>query len=223
MMAEGSREDSTVLSGGETQRRLLAQLLEVKSGLSVDELAGRLDISRSAVKQHLSGLERDGYVARGSARKTGGRPGQIYVLTESGIGVFPKQYSWFSRILLQTLRGRIGDADLGEFMFNLGVDMSAMALPRITGKTRIERIAEIVRIMNETGFVAQTVPDEKSGKLPRIECRNCVYHDLSKDYPEVCQFDIGFISGLMGAGVDQEECMQRDDGQVCRFRFVPLA
>jgi hypothetical protein len=31
----------------------------------------------------------------------------------------------------------------------------------------------------------------------------------SKDYVEVCQFDIGFINGLMGADIDHQECMQR--------------
>lgn len=211
-----------MLSGGDTQQRLLAQLLDVKIGLSIDDLAQRLEISRTAVKQHLSGLERDGYVARGAARKTAGRPEQTFVLTDQGIDVFPKQYSWFSRVLLQTLRSRIGEADLGDFMFNLGIDMSAAALPRITGKTRSERITEIIRIMNETGFVAKAVGGDAGG-LARIECKNCVYHDLAKDHPEVCRFDIGFISGLMGAQVEQEECMQRDGGQVCRFRFIPYA
>jgi DeoR family transcriptional regulator, suf operon transcriptional repressor len=45
---------------------------------------------------------------------------------------------------------------------------------------------------------------------------------LSKQYPEVCRFDIGFISGLMGAEVEHESCMQRG-GDACRFRFVPPA
>ncbi|UNK40928.1 HTH domain-containing protein (plasmid) [Shinella sp. H4-D48] len=211
-----------MLSGGDTQRRLLAQLLDYKKGLSIDDLALRLEISRTAVKQHLSTLERDGYVARGTARRTAGRPEQTFVLTDSGIDFFPKQYSWFSKVLLQTLRSRIGENDLGEFMYNLGVDMSATALPRITGKTRLERIVEIVRIMNETGFVAHVV-DAEEGSLPRIACKNCVYHDLSKEYPEVCRFDIGFLSGLMGAEVEQEECMQRDGGELCRFRFIPYA
>jgi len=211
---------SSVLSDGETKQRLLAQLLDTRTGLSVDELAERLGISRSAVKQHLAGLERDGYVARGQARKTGGRPQQVYILTDTGVAVFPKQYSWFARVLFQTLRSKIGDDDLAQFMFDLGVDMSAAALPRIAGKTRLERIIEIVKIMNETGFAARVSPPAGPNQLPRIECQNCVYHDLSRDYPEVCRFDIGFITGLMGADVEHEECMQRG-GQTCRFRFIP--
>jgi predicted ArsR family transcriptional regulator len=107
-------------------------------------------------------------------------------------------------------------------MYDLGVKLSADLIPRLVGKNRAERIAEIVTIMNETGFIARTIPPENSDKLPRVECKNCVYHDLSKNYPEVCRFDIGFLSGLMGAEVEHQACVQNGDDS-CRFRFVPPA
>ena len=72
---------------GDTQQRLLAKLLEAKAGLTVDELAGAVDITRSAVKQHLSGMERSGYVQHTSS-KSGGRPRFLYTLTESGIDLY---------------------------------------------------------------------------------------------------------------------------------------
>jgi predicted ArsR family transcriptional regulator len=206
---------------GDTQQKLLTKLLESKDGLTVDELADAAEISRSAVKQHLTGLERSGYVQHTSS-KSGGRPRFLYTLTESGIDLFPKRYSWFSRVMFENLRKKIGAAMFGDYMFELGVDTSAMAIPRLVGKTRTERVVEIVKIMNETGFAARVTPPEKGEKLPRIECKNCVFHDLSKDYVEVCQFDLGFLSGLMGAPIEQEECMQRG-GQSCRFRFLPKA
>jgi predicted ArsR family transcriptional regulator len=107
-------------------------------------------------------------------------------------------------------------------MYDLGVKMSADLIPRLVGKNRAERIAEIVQIMNETGFLARTVSPNHPDKLPRVECRNCVYHDLSKNYPEVCRFDIGFLSGLMGAEVEHQACMQHGS-ETCRFRFIPPA
>jgi DeoR family transcriptional regulator, suf operon transcriptional repressor len=206
---------------GDTQQKLLTSLLESKAGLTVDELAGALEITRTAVKQHLSGLEKLGYVQHTSA-KSGGRPRFVYTLTESGIDLFPKRYSWFSRIMLENLRKKIGPEEFGDYMHDLGVDMSAAAIPRLVGKTRIERIVEIVKIMNEAGFAARAVSPGASEKLPRIECKNCVFHDLSKDYTEVCRFDLGFLSGLMGAPIEHLECMQRG-GQACRFRFLPTA
>lgn len=201
---------------GDTQQKLLSKLLESKAGLTVDELAGEIDITRSAVKQHLSGMERSGYVQHTSS-KSGGRPRFLYTLTESGIDLFPKRYSWFSRVMK-----KIGASKFGAYMFELGVDMSAVAIPRLVGKTRVERVVEIVKIMNETGFAARVTSPGKGEKLPGIECKNCVFHDLSKDYTEVCQFDLGFLSGLMGAPIEHQECMQRG-GQACRFKFLPAA
>jgi predicted ArsR family transcriptional regulator len=207
---------------GNSQQAVLNELLEHKAGVTLDELAASVGLSRTAVNQHLIALEREGYVRKASPRKTGGRPLHVYVLTEQGANRFPKQYSWFSKLLIRTLRERFGEEEASRYMYDLGVKMSADLIPRLVGKNRVERIAEIVQIMNEAGFVARTVSPNGADKLPRVECKNCVYHDLSKDYPEVCRFDVGFLSGLMGAEVEHQECMQRGGG-ACRFRFVPPA
>ena len=205
-----------------SQQEVLGQLLERKSGATLDELVTAVGLSRTAVNQHLIALERDGYVRKAAPRKTGGRPQHVYTLTEEGTNLFPKQYSWFSKLLMQTLRDQLGEEQAGRYMYDLGVQMSADLIPRLVGKNRVERIAEIVKIMNETGFLARTVSPTHHEKLPRVECRNCVYHDLSKNYPEVCRFDIGFLSGLMGAEVEHQACMQRGS-ETCRFRFIPPA
>jgi DeoR family transcriptional regulator, suf operon transcriptional repressor len=207
---------------GTSQQEVLNQLLERKAGATLEELTASLGLSRTAVTQHLTALEKQGYVQKGAPRKTGGRPQHVYILTEQGTNVFPKQYSWFSKILIQTLREQMGEEQFDKYMFNLGMKLSGNLIPRLIGKNRAERIDEIVKIMNETGFRAHTISPESADKLPRVECKHCVYHDLSKDYPEICRFDIGFLSGLMGAEVEQQSCMQRG-GNACRFRFVPPA
>jgi DeoR family transcriptional regulator, suf operon transcriptional repressor len=210
------------ITSGNSQQQVLNQLLERKSGVTLEELTQAVGLSRTAVNQHLIALEKDGYICKTTPRKTGGRPQHVYMLTESGANLFPKQYSWFSRMLIQTLRQQVGEQQVSQYMYDLGVKLSAALIPRLVGKNRTERINEIVKIMNETGFAARTVAAAGGEKLPRVECKNCVYHDLSKDYPEVCRFDIGFLSGLMGAEVEHQSCMQRG-GEACRFRFIPPA
>lgn len=212
----------TMATMGSSQQQVLTQLLERKLGATVEELMGAVGLSRTAVNQHLTALERDGFVERAASRKSGGRPQRVYVLTETGTNLFPKQYSWFSKLLIQTLRDEFGEEQASRYMYNLGVKKSADLIPRLVGKNRLERIQEIVKIMNETGFVARTIAPTEPEKIPHVECKNCVYHDMSKDYPEVCRFDIGFLSGLMGAEVEHQTCMQRG-GQSCRFRFIPPA
>jgi DeoR family transcriptional regulator, suf operon transcriptional repressor len=211
-----------MILAGSSQRDVLNQLMEHRSGVTLEELVTALGLSRTAVNQHLMGLEREGYVQRAAPRKTGGRPQNVYVLTDAGTNLFPKQYSWFSKLLIQTLRQEIGEERVSRYMYDLGVKLSGNLIPRLIGKNRAERITEMVQIMNETGFIARVIPPEGADKLPRVECKNCVYHDLSKDYPEVCRFDVGFLSGLMGAEVEHQACVQRGSDS-CRFRFVPPA
>lgn len=205
-----------------SQQEVLNQLLEHKSGATLDELTKAVGLSRTAVNQHLVALEKQGHIRKGTPRRTAGRPQHVYVLTETGANLFPKQYSWFSKMLIETLRKQVGAEQVWQYMYDLGVSLSASLIPRLVGKNRTERINEIVKIMNETGFVARTLTGAGGEKLPRVECKNCVYHDLSKDYPEVCRFDIGFLAGLMGAEVEHQSCMQRG-GDACRFRFIPPA
>src|ERR1700674_3143499 len=153
---------------GNSQQQVLTQLLERKSGATLDELVTAVGLSRTAVNQHLTALERQGYVRKAAPRRTGGRPQHIYVLTEEGSNLFPKQYSWFSKLLIQTLREQVGEDKVGQYMYDLGVKMSANLIPRLVGKNRAERIAEIVQIMNETGFLARTVSPTGPDKLLRV-------------------------------------------------------
>ena len=69
---------------GARQQELLKLLLENKAGLTVEELSQALAISRNAVRQHLAGMERDGLLLQSGTRPTGGRPEQLYLLTDRG-------------------------------------------------------------------------------------------------------------------------------------------
>lgn len=195
-------------------------LLEHKDGITIDKFVDHFGISRTAVNQHLTALERDGFVKVGRLQKSGGRPRKIYVLTDNGVNLFPKNYSWFSGLLLKTLLLEIGADRLAAYLRNLGIQMAQDARQRVDGMRPADRIPQIVQIMNETGFDARVIPSQGDETIRRIECKNCVYHDLARDYPQVCEFDLGFLSTLMDTKIEHQECMVRG-GQACRFRFLP--
>ena len=105
---------------GTTQRGMLRALLHNKEGLTVDRLTGALNVSRNAVRQHLAALERDGVVAKGPTRPSGGRPEQLYVITEQGQELFPRRYSWFSELLMDTLRATLGEDGAAARLAEMG-------------------------------------------------------------------------------------------------------
>jgi predicted ArsR family transcriptional regulator len=61
---------------GRTQQDLLGALLYQPGGMSIDDLAIHLAVTRTAIRQHLAALERDGLILRGETRPTGRRPEQ---------------------------------------------------------------------------------------------------------------------------------------------------
>ncbi|HBV21336.1 MAG TPA: transcriptional regulator, partial [Nitrosomonas sp.] len=85
---------SAILSLGERQQSLLTVLLHHRNGLTVDELASMLEISRNAVNQHLTNLSGSGFIQSTLLNSTGGRPGKIYSLTPVGLELFPRHYSF---------------------------------------------------------------------------------------------------------------------------------
>jgi predicted ArsR family transcriptional regulator len=205
---------------GDTQQQILSLLLNRKEGMTVDQMADHFGIGRTAINQHLAVLKQQGYVVNGQVLKGRGRPRKSYILTNDGINLFPKKYNWFSAMLLNVLRGQMGPDRLADFMRNLGAQMAQDQIGRVAGKRAAEKVAEIVKIMNEAGFDARVIASQADEVTPRIECKNCVYHDLARDFAQVCQFDLGFLSGLMGQQIEHQACMVRG-GTACRFRFPP--
>ena len=202
---------------GLRQQQLLTLLLQNKEGLPVEGLSKGLGITDNAVRQHLTALERDGIVARGETQSTGGRPEHLYHLTKAGEELFPRQYSWFAEILINTLREEQGTDALRERLEGMGKAVGRQVAGRLAGvKDKRERIRALSGIMRELGYQSGTI--DSAEKWPAIEATNCVFHTLAKSFPEVCHFDLAMMSEVVGCNVVHDECMVRG-GHVCRFKF----
>ncbi len=193
---------------GRTQQDLLHALLRQPAGMSIDDLAQVLSITRTAVRQHLAALERDGLVERGDTRPTGRRPEQLHRLSEQGRELFARQYPLLANLLIGEVAGLLGQDALRALMRELGRKLAADLEHEVVGEPRI------VEHMNAAGYEAEVF--FRSTGEAQIVAHNCVFHDLAKAHPLVCELDLALIGALGGAEVSHEECMLRG-GQVCRF------
>jgi len=199
------------------QHQILEHLLESRNGLSVDELAKALDISRTGVQQHFVVLERDGYIKKSSLNKTAGRPVAIYVITDKGNNYFPKQYAWFSELILSDLQQEIGPERFKAYMQKLGNKLADTLRGKFAGKNLTERVDALVSIMTDLGFQVK-VGAESDSESPDIEACNCIYHDLARKYQDICEFDLALMSSLLDKEVEQLSCMAKGDCN-CSFRI----
>jgi len=199
------------------QHQILEQLLENRTGLSIDALAIVMDISRAAVQQHVAGLEGDGYIKKISLNKTAGRPVVIYGITDKGINYFPKQYAWFSDLILSDLRQEMGAEGFEDYMQRLGIRLANSLLSQFQGKNLYDRLGELMLIMTNLGFQVTTDNDSEISK-PVIRANNCIYHDLAQKHNEICAFDLALMSTLLDKEVKQLSCMAKGDC-ACRFKI----
>lgn len=199
----------------DTRSEIMRLLLLNKEGLTTDELSERLNITRSAVQQHLANLERDGVVCEGSRRNstTGGRPSRVFTLTEAGLERFPRQYALLSSRLVKGLKESVGGAALESIFDTVAEGIYAEHAHRVNNvsdKTRVERTADI---MNELGYEATVLPDGSG-----ISAVNCVFHQIARQVREVCHLDLQLLARLTGRGIDHVTCMA-DGDRACIFKI----
>lgn len=204
---------------GKRQKELLQLLLRNKAGLTVDELAAQLRITRNAVRQHLAALGTDGLVATTATRPSGGRPQQLYTLTDRGNEVFPRHYSWFARLAIESITREHGTAGLRKRLVEMGAAVAEQLRAQHPGpESRQQKVVRLAEVMDQLGYNARTAAG--SDKAPVIEADNCVFHELAMKNPEICQFDLAMMSAATDSRIDHQECMARG-GNVCRFKFGP--
>jgi predicted ArsR family transcriptional regulator len=203
---------------GSRQQELLTLLLKNKAGLTVDELAQRLDITRNAVRQHLSALENDTLVAQGPTRPSGGRPEQLYLLADKGREFFPRQYSWFAQLIIESMKEESGSEALRERLGALGSAVGVNLRNQHPGlRNRPQKVEKLSEVMQQLGYNTTSTATQRD--TATIDADNCVFHNLAMKNPEICQFDLALLATFTDSKVEHQECMARG-GNVCRFKFT---
>jgi predicted ArsR family transcriptional regulator len=201
---------------GIRQNQLLRLLLKNKSGMTADQLSDQLAITRNAVRQHLAALENDGLLKKGITRASGGRPEQLYILTDKGNECFPRHYAWFAQLLVESLEQEAGADGLGDRLSTMGAQVGKRLRaqhPELV--SRSDKVQKLAEIMEQLGYDARSTDDAAADV---IEADNCVFHTLARANPNICKFDLALLAAFTDSMVDHQECMAKN-GKVCRFKF----
>src|SRR5260370_30514487 len=86
------RPDVPLMIAGRSTRMEVLQLLRRRGRSSSDTIAGDLGVTPNAVRQHLTNLERHGFVVSHPVRSGLERPSLLFSLTDRADSVYPKRY-----------------------------------------------------------------------------------------------------------------------------------
>ena len=200
---------------GPTQQKLLRQLLLAPQGATVEALCEALGVTHNAVRQHLTALIAAGYVDRGTARPTGGRPQARYILLPAGRELFPRNYGMIATGVLEHLYANAGKTAVQNLLVGIGRELGAAAAERIAAAGPDETAQALADQLDALGYEALAV--RRDGET-QVEAYNCVFHALAKAHPDVCRFDLAFMEAATGRPIQHLECLVRG-GYACRFRL----
>ena len=204
-----------------TTREQMLTHIKRAGGASVGGLANALGLARMTVRQHLAGMERDGFVVSREERTGKGRPHFLFSLSDRGEEFFPKRYDRLADLLLQEVAVLDADDIAGlspeekkrKLLMKMAERVYLENEALVDGKSLAERVAVTAQILDEEGGFAEWRSDDGGYEIINY---NCVYRWVVGSHGDLCEFDEAVISRLLGQDVQCYQFMNQG-AECCRF------
>ena len=183
-----------------TRRDILLRFYTDRKARSVDDVAKEAGVHRSVAFDHLERLVALGYLEVARRRGLPGKPAKLYRLTAG-----PVQISHPMRrydVLAEALARSVAQSSGGEE----AIRDAGRALGRSLGRPHPSSMNAALEPMVELGAEYEVEQDDS------IVCLNCLFAEVCRRVPEICEFHAGVIEGLSGEGVTVESLGFRGPG-----------
>mgnify|MGYP001825660069 FL=1 len=175
-----------------TQRHVLA-VLKRHGEATADELAGALEISPSAVRQHLGALRATGLIQARQVRGSRGRPADRYRATERTETMFVGDDDLSIELLAHVEEE---DPELVTRVFERRRrHLVDAARDRLDGDTIERRIAQVTELMDAQGYLCDY--EEVANGHYRINLHNCAIWSVARRFRQACASELEFLRGVL--------------------------
>jgi predicted ArsR family transcriptional regulator len=184
-------------------------------GLTADDLASKLGVSRSAIRAQITGMERDGVVRRAGQRPGTTRPSNVFELTPEVEQLLSSAYIPLLTQLVHVFAEGL-PADQLETMLRQAGRRLADELSR--GRRPIGKLGLRVALASE-------MLNEQLGAMTHVEANGgyiirgvgCPLAALTGKHPGVCQDMESLVAEVVGVPI--HECCDRSERPQCCFEI----
>ena len=200
-----------------TKSRLL-DLLKRHGPQTVQDLAGRLQITSPAARRHLGDLQAQGLV-QAQVEKPGGRgrPQYVFGLTEHAEEcTFPKTYASLCLDVLESVSELYGRGAVDEVLQVRSDRLEALLRELLPPEMPLEeKLRRLVGPLTELGFAPHL--ECVDGQWYLVQC-NCPNLQVARQFKVLCSTEIAMYAKLLGVPVTREEHMACGQPS-CRYRL----
>jgi predicted ArsR family transcriptional regulator len=212
--------------GDQTRRNIYRHLRGCESPQSATEVAEVFGLHRTVARAHLEKLGELGLVSTATRRRPGGgRPAKIYAVTDSRLEVMlpPRRYERLARLLLELVSNTIDPEVASSAAARLGRAYGEQVAVEFAGENVQPPVKLSPRaVMDWMELAGYGATLANGGDQVVIEVRNCVYRELSQEYPDVvCSFDRNMLCGMLGcdSSVHTQTHALSSGDTFCRHEF----
>jgi predicted ArsR family transcriptional regulator len=175
-----------------TRRDILLRFYAERKARSVDDVARASGIHRSVAFDHLERLVALGYLEVERRRGLPGKPAKIYRLTAGPVQISHpmRRYDILAEALVRSLEG-IGN-DGGRLL----IKEAGRSFGRSLALPQAGSVRAALEPLFEMGGDYEVEP---SGN---VVCTNCLFAEVCRREPKICEFHAGVIDGLTGSEVE---------------------
>jgi len=192
------------MTGTDTRgRRAILELLKWHGPQDARTLAGRLEVSAMAVRQHLYALAEDRLVTSEEEPRPMGRPAKLWRLTAAADELFPNAHAELTVSLLQSMRQAFGERGLERLIATRTRSQIAAYGAQVPSRGPLRaRLEALARLRSREGYMAE-VQEEAGGSLLLIE-NHCPICAAAASCTNLCAGELRVFQEVLGSGVRVE-------------------
>jgi predicted ArsR family transcriptional regulator len=181
---------------------------------TVKDLEEVLEVSTTAVREHLTHLQARDLLATKLVRSGPGRPHLVYFLTAKAQSLFPKQYDRLINLLLREISGQQGREHLQVILDAVAERLAEEYGAKVSGTELSDRLESLRGALEARGIPAE-VPASGDG----VEVFACPYLDVAQEHGGLCAMERRMIEQVLGETIALEGTI-REGHRSCHFTVV---
>lgn len=209
------------MSTSETSDRTLLDLMRRHGPLTVTDLAERLGVTATAVRNRLTRLIGSGLVERRAEHRGRGRPRHVYQASVEAHKRLGQNYADLAVVLWDEMMRTVEDRKLRRVLFSRITDrLAELYRAQVTGDEWQGRLVQLGTILHDRGIETEVAYDD-GPSMPVLKQHSCPYYELAEVDRAVCAMERKMFEKVLGRGLRLSQC-RLDGHRSCDFEAKPL-
>jgi predicted ArsR family transcriptional regulator len=183
-------------------RRRIVKLLKTEGAMDSASLAGHLDVTAMAVRQHLYALQQEKLVTAEERPVPRGRPAKFWGLTKEAERLFPDAYAELNAALITSVQDAFGPQGMARLLDARMARQRADYRARLDGSAPLaKRIQQLAKIRADEGYMAEVKRDGAGFLFIENHCPICAAATACQGF---CSSELDLFRSALGPGVSVE-------------------